>query len=89
MHHDQVERLFDFLKDRSKEGLSILFVSHRFDEVYAFCKTATVLREGISVGDFVLKDNPPEKLIFYMTGQKVECLKSRDADNRLPRERCC
>lgn len=69
MHHDQVKRLFEFLKQKSKEGLSILFVSHRFDEVYDFCETATILREGVSVEDVVLKDTTSEKLVYYMTGQ--------------------
>ena len=78
MHHDQVGRLFAFLKQRRKEGLAILFVSHRFDEVYDFCETATILREGVSVGDVVLKDTTTEKLVYHMTGQEVDQVKTGD-----------
>lgn len=80
MHHDQVRRLFAFLKEKRNDGLSILFVSHRFDEVYDFCDTATILREGVSVKDVVLKENSPEKLVYYMTGQEVENVKAGEWD---------
>ncbi|MEA5002581.1 MAG: sugar ABC transporter ATP-binding protein [Christensenella sp.] len=75
MHHDQVERLFGFLNERVKEGLSILFVSHRFDEVYDLCAKATILREGQSVKEIEnLKETSPQTLVYYMTGHKVENL---------------
>lgn len=77
MHHDQVKRLFAFLKERVREGLSILFVSHRFDEVYDLCSKATILREGESVQDIEdLKATTPEMLIYYMTGHKVDNLEA-------------
>lgn len=87
MHHDQVERLFGFLNERVKEGLSILFVSHRFDEVYDLCKTATILREGQSVqeiGD--LSETTPETLVYYMTGHKVDNLGSEKEQDDIRRE---
>lgn len=72
MHHDQVKTLFHYLNERRKEGLAILFVSHRFDEVYEFCQTATILRGGISVQDVILDEAPQETLIYHMTGEKVK-----------------
>jgi ABC-type sugar transport system ATPase subunit len=70
MHHDQVQRLFSFLKELAGNSLSLLFVSHRFDEVYNLCETATILREGTDVKDVILADTGLGDLIEYMTGQQ-------------------
>lgn len=72
LHHDQVEGLFKVLRDLRNEGLSILFVSHRLDEVFSLCDTATILREGKSVADLVLAETNRREVIFHMTGKQIE-----------------
>src|SRR5659263_361251 len=46
LHRDQVLILFNILKDEKAKGLSILFISHRFDEVFELCDTVTIFRNG-------------------------------------------
>jgi ABC-type sugar transport system ATPase subunit len=72
MHGDQVGRLFSFLNKLREGGLSILFVSHRLKEVYDFCGTATILREGESVRDVRLEDAAEDELVYHMTGRQAE-----------------
>jgi ABC-type sugar transport system ATPase subunit len=72
MHGDQVDRLFSFLNTLSERGLSILFVSHRLKEVYNFCGTATILREGESVRDIRLEEAAEDELVYHMTGRRME-----------------
>lgn len=72
MHRDQVELLFAFLKRESQKGLSILFVSHRFEEVYELCQSATILRGGVSIQDVQLAQTPVNRLIYYMTGEEMK-----------------
>lgn len=76
MHYDQVQNLFSFLGEYTAGGRSVLFVSHRFEEVYRLCETATVLREGANVKDLPLKDASPEELVSYMAGKPAEKTKS-------------
>ena len=45
-----VEKLFETLRRLSAEGCSILYISHKLDEVQALCDTATVLRNGKVTG---------------------------------------
>lgn len=45
-----VEKLFETLRKLRKDGVSILFISHKLDEIRAICDTATVLRQGQVVG---------------------------------------
>ncbi len=42
----EVDRLFDTLRQLRAEGLSILYISHKLDEIKALCDTATILRRG-------------------------------------------
>lgn len=82
MHHDQVQRLFDYLRRKRENGLSILFVSHRFEEVYAFCETATILRGGFSVQDVLLEDTAPDRLVYYMTGREIKPEQLHEENNK-------
>lgn len=72
LHHNQVETLFGVLRELKEEGLSILFVSHRLDEVFSLCDTATILREGASVADLTLSDTNRNEVVYHMTGKRIE-----------------
>ena len=82
MHHDQVRRLFTYLKQERDKGLAILFVSHRFEEVYEFCESATILRGGVSVKDVLLKETAPDRLVYYMTGEETKREPGRDKPHK-------
>jgi ABC-type sugar transport system ATPase subunit len=45
------ERLFEIIRTLSAEGVAVLYVSHRLDEVLELCRRATVLRDGRSVAE--------------------------------------
>lgn len=72
MHHDQVERLFELLRSMQKEGLAILFVSHRFDEVFSLCRTATVLRGGETITNLDISNVNESDCVYHMTGKYPE-----------------
>lgn len=82
MHHNQVERLFAYLKEERERGLSILFVSHRFEEVYKFCETATILRGGVSVKDVSLKETTADRLVYYMTGEEARTNREKSSHKK-------
>jgi ribose transport system ATP-binding protein len=46
---DEADRLFTIVRRLAAQGRAILFVSHKLEEVFALCDTATVLRDGRSV----------------------------------------
>ena len=45
----EVERLFAVARRLRDEGRALVFISHRFDEVFALCDTVTVMRDGAYV----------------------------------------
>ena len=46
-----VEQLFETLRQLAAEGCSILYISHKLDEIQALCDARTILRGGKVVGD--------------------------------------
>ena len=68
----EVERLFKIMKDLKKKGVSIIFISHRLDEVFEVADRVTVLRDGKKVGSGMVKDFTRDDLIRLMVGRTIE-----------------
>ena len=62
----QVERLFDLVGQWKREGRAIIFVSHRMDEIFRVADRATVLRNGVSVGDRRISETDEHELVGLM-----------------------
>lgn len=64
----EVDTLFKTLHILSDEGCSILFISHKLDEVRALCDHATILKSGVVSGQCVPKQTTTEELARMMVG---------------------
>lgn len=62
------DRLFTILRERAKNDKSILFISHRMDEVTEISDRVTVMRAGETVETLSRKDATPTRLVQLMTG---------------------
>jgi len=67
----EVETLFRVVRELSAQGIAVLYVSHRLDELYALCSTVTVLRDGRVVHSGRLADLPRLVLISHMLGRDL------------------
>lgn len=67
----EVERLFAVARSLRDEGRALLFISHRFDEVFALCDTVTVMRDGAYVHTTPLADTTVDDLVRQMVGRDV------------------
>jgi ribose transport system ATP-binding protein len=72
LHHDQVNRLFEVLRELKEQGMAIIIITHRFDEIFKICDTATILRNGETVAEVDIKDVVETDLVYYMTGKRPE-----------------
>lgn len=72
----EVDALFQTLKTMVKEGLSIVFITHKLREVLSICDRITVLREGKNVVSLTRKDASDEMLVRAMVGDKMDLDKS-------------
>lgn len=67
----EVKRLLAIVHDLKQKGLSIVFISHKLDEVFEVADTITIFRDGRKVGDFAAADLDAETLSFHMTGRSI------------------
>jgi len=70
----EVERLFTVVRALREEGAAILFISHRLDEVFSICDTATVMRDGAVVHDAPIADMTPDQMVRRMVGRELTAL---------------
>ena len=59
------------MRDLVKEGKSILFITHKLNEIKAVADRCTVLRRGKYIGTVDVKDTTPEEMSEMMVGRKV------------------
>lgn len=72
----QAERFFEILRDIKDEGRSIVFISHRMDEIFAVGDRVTVIREGASVATAAIADTDRDSIIRLMVGEQQELVPS-------------
>ncbi len=70
--HDEVERLFEVVSEVRRRGTSVLYVSHRMDEIFAIADRVTVLRGGRRVGTYEISDLDTRALAHRMVGDDVD-----------------
>lgn len=66
----EVQALFDIILKLKAEGISILFVSHKLDEVFEISERFTVFRSGALVATGNTEDLDDKKFSYYMTGRE-------------------
>jgi rhamnose transport system ATP-binding protein len=67
----EVERLFTVARQLRDEGRAIVFISHRFDEVFALCDTVTVMRDGSYIGTRPIAETTVAEMVNLMVGREV------------------
>lgn len=68
----EVESLFRVVRDLKEKGISVVFVSHKLEEVYEIAEQLTILRNGKKVIEGPIKEFDREKFVFHMTGRAIE-----------------
>lgn len=68
---DLVDRVLKTVRAQADAGRSVIYVSHRFNEIAAICDRATVLRDGLTVGDVAIEPGIEERIVEMMLGGAV------------------
>ena len=72
----EVDKLFSMMRALKEQGISLIYISHKMDEVFQICDDVSVLRDGKLVMTKHVKDTNMNELISAMVG--------RSLDNRFP-----
>ena len=70
----EVDRLMGITRQLRDEGKGIIFISHRFDEVFSLCDTVTVMRDGAYVSTDRIDDVTVDDIIRRMVGRSLASL---------------
>ena len=74
----EIDELMKIMKNLITEGKSILFISHKLNEIMAVCDRVTVLRKGKYIGTVDIKSTTTSKLSEMMVGRHIEGVKLSD-----------
>ncbi|MGJ4949790.1 sugar ABC transporter ATP-binding protein [Bradyrhizobium sp. HKCCYLS20291] len=68
---DEVERLFAALRRLRAQGVGMIYVSHRLDEIFRIADRVVVLRDGELVGETAIAATSPEELVRLIVGRPL------------------
>jgi ABC-type sugar transport system ATPase subunit len=67
----EVERLFDFIARLKKKNITVLYISHRLDEIFGIADRVTVLRDGRLIATRAVADIDRGELVAMMSGKSA------------------
>lgn len=69
---DETKRLFDLIRKLKDRDISIIYVSHRLDELFQIADRVTVLKDGKYVGTREVKDVSKAEVVSMMVGRELD-----------------
>ncbi|RAK10609.1 ribose transport system ATP-binding protein [Halanaerobium saccharolyticum] len=70
--NQEIDILFELIERLKEQEISIVYISHRLEEVFEICDRVTVLRDGEFVGEVETAETDEDQLINMMVGRTIE-----------------
>jgi len=71
---EECDNLKQIIRRLKEQGITVLYISHRLEEIFDLCDTVTVLRDGMFVGKRQVSEIDQDQLIRMMVGRSMENL---------------
>jgi len=68
----EIDMLFDLIRRMRADGMGIVYISHRFEEILAIGDRFTVLRDGRRVSNLPIQEFKPNSVIWMMAGRSID-----------------
>ncbi|ETX11848.1 sugar ABC transporter [Marinomonas ushuaiensis DSM 15871] len=72
LSHHEIHELYELVNTLKKQGKAILFITHKFDEIFALADRYTVFRDGRYVGEGFVKDVNEAQLVEMMVARSID-----------------
>ena len=72
LSHKEIHELYELVEKLKRQGKAILFISHKFDEIFRIADRYTVFRDGQFVGEGRMEDVTEGQLVQMMVGRSVD-----------------
>jgi ribose transport system ATP-binding protein len=69
---DEEDTLYQIITNLKNQGVSIIYISHRMEEIFRNCDRVTVFRDGEKITTQLIQDINMDQLIEFMTGRKLD-----------------
>jgi len=69
LNQQETENLFKIIRNLKEQGVTIIYISHKLNEIFEICDDITVLRDGRLIDIHLIKDSSHEKIVTLMTGK--------------------
>ena len=81
---NEIEKLFQIIRGLKENGITVIYISHKLEEVFTICDTVTVLRDGRIVDTRPVRDTGHAEVISKMVGRPVEMSYPRRSESVQP-----
>ncbi len=71
LNDTEIAGLFSLLRRMAAQGIGIIYITHRINEVFQIADRVTVLRDGLRVGTLKVAETTPEELVRMMVGRSL------------------
>jgi len=72
LSHHEIHELYELVNTLRDQGKAILFITHKFDEIFTLADRYTVFRDGCYVGEGFIKDTNEAQLVEMMVARSIE-----------------
>jgi len=69
---NEIEKLFEIVRKLKNEGITIIYISHKLEEIYNICETVTILRDGEIIDTQPVSEISRNRIIELMVGRSVD-----------------
>lgn len=70
----ETDALFTIMQALKKQGISMIYISHRMAEVFSQCDRVSILRDGRYIGTYNVAETTPEVIVSKMVGREIGAL---------------
>ena len=68
----ELDALFQIIRDLKAQGIAVLYISHRMEEIFEICESVTVMRDGQIIGTKQVADVTSDELVEMMVGRELD-----------------
>lgn len=72
LNDTEAQNLFSLLRDMVKNGISVIYISHKMEEIFALSDRVEVLRDGCNIGTVSTKETNVGELVSMMVGRTIK-----------------
>lgn len=84
LSQQEIRDFYELVRHLKSQDVAVLFITHKFDEIFSVCDRYVVLRDGATVGTGMIKDTDKDSLIRLMAGREIHQIYPAIAANTGP-----